>query len=368
MASSSGNNNMSLPILAEKEEDEALAYGVDQTVEFAIDDRWCLVGQFLTERNIDFDAMRHLMASLWQLGKGEDPKLIPLSHVDMWVQLHDIQSGFKTAHVCKDLGKFIGSFVEADKKNFLGLWRDYLRIRVTLDVSKPLKRRKKIRTVDGKEFWVNFKYEHVPTFCFICGIMGHSESFCPRLFDTPKDSMVKPYGIWMKAITRRKNVTMGSKWLRSFQDFSDEKLGGDGSVGVTKVDGNVDHVPMIMEGIVGQSSNGHNRGKDMGCNDNEAIGGLDINSQSDELAHDVLVITDTKRKRIDIELNGLGGPRVGQLGLTNNSFTTSEFGPSGELVGVVDEVVNKDTSNANGVNGPKNLNKMGAGFQAHQGL
>uniref|UniRef100_A0A803NLH2 Reverse transcriptase n=1 Tax=Cannabis sativa TaxID=3483 RepID=A0A803NLH2_CANSA len=402
MASSSGTNNMAVPILAEEEEDDALAYGVDQTVEFAIDDRWCLVGRFLTERNIDFDAMRHLMASLWQPGKGmyvkeldsnrflfqfyhdvdierviekspwtfnnfllvfqrlkkgEDPKLIPLSHVDMWIQLHDIQSRFKTAQVCKDLGNFIGSFVEADKKNFLGLWRDYLRIRVTLDVSKPLKRRKKILTVDGKEFWVNFKYEHVPTFCFICGIMGHSEGFCPRLFDTPKDSIVKPYGLWMKAITRRKNVTMGSKWLRSFQDFSDEKLGGDASAGATTVDGNDNHVPMIMEGIVGQSATAHNRGENMGFNGNETIGGLDIDSQSDELAHDVLVITDTKRKRIEIELNGLGSPRDGQLGLNNNSFTTQEFGPSGEVVGVVDEVFTKDTSNDNGVNGPKNLNK-----------
>ena len=152
-------------------------------------DGFCLVGRFLTSRNVDFDAMRHLMASLWQPGhgmfvkelesnrflfqiyhefdiqrvmekrpwtfnnsllvfhrlkQGEDPKLVPLFHADMWVQLHDIQVGFKSLQVCKDLGNYIGQFVEADSKNFLGLWRDYLRIRVTIDVTRPLKRRKKI--------------------------------------------------------------------------------------------------------------------------------------------------------------------------------------------------------------------------------
>lgn len=94
-------------------------------------------------------------------------------------------------------------FVETDPKNFTGLWRDYLRIRVTLDVTKPLKRRKKIGRIGKKAFWVNFKYEHVPTFCFICGIMRHADAFCPKLFEMSKESIVRPFGIWMKAVPRR---------------------------------------------------------------------------------------------------------------------------------------------------------------------
>lgn len=62
--------------------------------------------------------------------------------------------------------------------------------------------------------WVNFKYEGVPTFCFICGMISHSEKFCERIFDTPLDKIEKPYGVWMKAEPRRRYQTIGSKWLR----------------------------------------------------------------------------------------------------------------------------------------------------------
>lgn len=47
--------------------------------------------------------------------------------------------------------------------------------------------------------WVNFRYESVPTFCYICGMIGHGEKFCEMIFDIPLDQIEKPYGAWMKA-------------------------------------------------------------------------------------------------------------------------------------------------------------------------
>ena len=41
-----------------------------------IDDRLCLAGRFLTNRPIDFQAMQHRMASLWQRGRGVHVKEI----------------------------------------------------------------------------------------------------------------------------------------------------------------------------------------------------------------------------------------------------------------------------------------------------
>ncbi|KAM7487244.1 hypothetical protein LguiB_024728 [Lonicera macranthoides] len=48
------------------------------------------------------------------------------------------------------------------------MWREYLRIRVTIDVSKSLKRNMKIKKVNQKESWINFKYERLPNFCLFC--------------------------------------------------------------------------------------------------------------------------------------------------------------------------------------------------------
>ena len=42
----------------------------DNTVKTETYFRWCLVGRFLTTRNIDFNAMKNMMASLWHPVKG----------------------------------------------------------------------------------------------------------------------------------------------------------------------------------------------------------------------------------------------------------------------------------------------------------
>lgn len=62
--------------------------------------------------------------------------------------------------------------------------------------------------------WVNFKYEGVPTFCFICGMTGHGEKLFETIFETPMEQIEKSYGIWMRAQPRRKSHTIRAKWLR----------------------------------------------------------------------------------------------------------------------------------------------------------
>lgn len=57
-------------IRLEEEEEGRLEYGGMAKETSEIDTRWCLVGRFLTESTIDFQAMRHKMASLWRPGRG----------------------------------------------------------------------------------------------------------------------------------------------------------------------------------------------------------------------------------------------------------------------------------------------------------
>lgn len=78
----------------------------------------------------------------------------------------------------------------------------------------PLKRRMKLKKNENSWCWVNFKYEGVPTFCFICGFIGHNEMFSEKLFKTPMEQIEKSYGVWMRADPMRKTHTIGSKWLR----------------------------------------------------------------------------------------------------------------------------------------------------------
>ncbi|KAK1363579.1 hypothetical protein POM88_039140 [Heracleum sosnowskyi] len=122
---------------------------------------------------------------------------------------------FMSQRVATDIGNYIGKYIDGDPNNFVGVWRDYLRIRVTLSLLIPVKRRMKLKKSGNEWCWVNFQYESIPTFCFICGIIGHGEKFCDKIFDTPIENIEKPYGPWLRADPRRKTHTMGARWLRS---------------------------------------------------------------------------------------------------------------------------------------------------------
>lgn len=50
------------------DDDGGLIYDEEEKDLSDMDDRWCLVGKFLTDRTLDFQAMQHKMASLWRPG------------------------------------------------------------------------------------------------------------------------------------------------------------------------------------------------------------------------------------------------------------------------------------------------------------
>ncbi|KAL8090914.1 hypothetical protein AgCh_040108 [Apium graveolens] len=152
-----------------------------------------------------------------------NPRCIPLNKIDLWVQIHDLQPGFMSEKVIMEVGNQIVTYVRSCPNNYKGVWREYMRIRVTLDIARPLKRRMKVRKSGNKWSWITLKYENVPTFCFICGVLGHSDKFCSKLFEVPENEISRPYGAWMRAPLRRAKMAIGSKWLRNGMDHSSFK-------------------------------------------------------------------------------------------------------------------------------------------------
>lgn len=61
------------------------------------------------------------------------------------MQLHDMVTGFMSQRVVKDIGNYVGTFVESDTNNFVGVWREYLRVCVSISLDVPLKRRMKLK-------------------------------------------------------------------------------------------------------------------------------------------------------------------------------------------------------------------------------
>ena len=70
-----------------------------------------------------------------------------------------------------------------------------MRIRVELDILKPLKDKMKLKYPRGEWVWVKFQYEYLSTFYFYCGFLGHFDKFCAKGFNNPKLKEEMPYGM-----------------------------------------------------------------------------------------------------------------------------------------------------------------------------
>lgn len=101
--------------------------------------------------------------------------------------------GYISAGIGKQLGNCIGTFVDYDANNSSGIWRI---------IRQPLKRWKKVRMSQNSWSIVKFKYEILPTFCFICGLLGHSDRFCDKLFQLHEEDVLKEWGSWLRAAPR----------------------------------------------------------------------------------------------------------------------------------------------------------------------
>jgi 14-3-3 protein epsilon len=183
---------------------EGFSFDFEEDGEEQCDLRWCLMGRFLCDRPIHANSMMVRMADLWrpvkkvtikeakpgvflfqfahpldmeavikggpwtfdnhllvieQVPLGVQIDSISLQHVELWVQIHNLPTGLMKEKVGTTLANFIGRFVEYDKKNNSNCWRQYMRVKVRVDVSKPLKKDTLVKNIVGEWCTVNFKYE-----------------------------------------------------------------------------------------------------------------------------------------------------------------------------------------------------------------
>lgn len=74
-----------------------------------------------------------------------------------------------------------------------------MRLRIRVNVSKPLKRKKKICKKDKTEVMVNCEYEKLGDLCFVCGLLSHTERFCHKKLEAGTEEVSKDWGPWFRA-------------------------------------------------------------------------------------------------------------------------------------------------------------------------
>lgn len=237
--------------------------GNKQQIEF-VDFR--LVGKVLTDKTVNFNVVKNRMASVWRPCKGMnmkevDPnlyvfqffnlvdlkramdggpwtydnnlllfhKLMPgevargvtLCYVDIWIRIYDLPARYMSVNIGKQLGYYIGCFVEYDSSNNSTFWKNYMRVRVGIDVRVPLKRGKKIACQGKHGMRINFKYERLSNFCFVCGLLGHTEFLYNVVVENPGKEIKREWGTWLRAQNRKSSNFGGERWLREESDGPD---------------------------------------------------------------------------------------------------------------------------------------------------
>ncbi|XP_059451002.1 uncharacterized protein LOC132181786 [Corylus avellana] len=283
--------------------------------------RSCLVGKLLTERFIGKDIIRSQLIRWWKpTGRltlkvvGENTFLIdfehywdktrilegcpwviegnvfsvadfdgvtPLEQIDFvkvafWVRMYKLPLACMGAEVGKQIGSTVGLVEEVDTDEDGIGWGKFLRVKIRLDLTKPLARGRRLK-IEGSSVWINFQYERIPRFCFHCGIVLHGRMGCMKKPGTSALGSATEYGPWLRVPPPGRRVHGGAEAMSERKEPDQSMSGnrtGNGiesmAGGGTKTTSGEDSgayygTPAAMEeenGTANPTAESHPRGKD----------------------------------------------------------------------------------------------------------
>ena len=143
---------------------------------------------------------KHLMV-LRRYDKEIDVSTIEFNMVTFWIQVHDLPVRFRTRAVAEKVYGAAG-LVDKNTKESDSMGDGFVRVRVRVDISKPLCRRCVVSLENGKELWVSFKYERLSNLCYWCGSLTHDDRDCELWIESggTLQPEAQQYGAWIKAL------------------------------------------------------------------------------------------------------------------------------------------------------------------------
>ena len=114
------------------------------------------------------DMMRVLAGEPWSFDKylvamqefdgSKDVRDMKFEHATFWIQVHDLPLRFRNRVVAEQLCEALGIVNRGEYESAM-VGDRFVRVRVTLNISKPLCRGRVITLDDGKNLWIPFKYK-----------------------------------------------------------------------------------------------------------------------------------------------------------------------------------------------------------------
>jgi hypothetical protein len=181
---------------------------------------------------------------------------------------------------------------------------------VKIDLAKPLERGRALR-LEGKSYWVSFKYEKLPMFCFECGQIVHGGKGCPiprrSRLSVAKD--IRQWGVGLRVDDgRRRGFDGGSVFFNEegrkrtqsadmgvddgdYRAWSGDYRVGSMFMGSSRFFGNPRHVSYLLHGLDRgnptsfNTENGGRWGKKDWADIEEVVEQLSVNQGDHEETH-----------------------------------------------------------------------------------
>lgn len=96
--------------------------------------------------------------------------------IPFWIQAKGLAVEQITSTNACFIGSQVGKVLEFEDPD--EIFRSFTRVKVEVDISKPLLDGFWIPRDDGEQSWVEVKYERLSDFCFGCGRLGHDIQEC----------------------------------------------------------------------------------------------------------------------------------------------------------------------------------------------
>jgi HAMP domain-containing protein len=162
-----------------------------------------------------------------RIAPGTVPASVALNSLDIWLQVHNLPFGFIQPKVGQAVGRFLGELKEYDHRNTVH--STYMRLKVRINVTNPLQKSWKVRANEGNFVEILFKYEKLGIFCFLCGVLGHTDKDCTKLFDMEQDDGVREWGDNIRPLIKRMGTAATNKYLQDPIPSRSQFVTGSGS-------------------------------------------------------------------------------------------------------------------------------------------
>ncbi|KAI4972100.1 hypothetical protein ZWY2020_003025 [Hordeum vulgare] len=136
------------------------------------------------------------------------PSTIALDKIDIWIQIHGLPDGFYP--MIKALSSTAGEYISAEPKSpdFEG---NFFRVRAKIDVTEPLKNDASLVIRKKREIF-RVKYERLPDWCAVCGMLGHMFKECGDGIHDPKKLVFKDLrAVWFRGAGQGPGEGRGSR-------------------------------------------------------------------------------------------------------------------------------------------------------------